>query len=501
MKPKAKKLFLLLSLFIPAILAFQLVASGTVILWYDSARDLLSAWDNLSKPTLIGPTSGIPGIFYGPYWIWLLSIGIAISKDPRVVTIIAATLPYIILFPLLWFSFKKYFSTTVIISLWLLFFFGFGITYATQLWNPYPAPLLTLLLIYLLLTFRPQTMSWITALQGVSLGLVLGLVVNFHISFGLALTVGVGIFLLSDAVLDYLAIKKRKSFILTKIFFFLSVGLGLFIAFMPFILFEIRHNFQQTAVLFNALSQYGAVVSLKGMTKLEIFESFFSVLGKLLFVTAPIGGALIIATLGYFVIRVKKKKIKLVTTDKRILLLIASLLSGISLLYFTARNPVWIYHFIGVEIIFLLLIALVANKIPFIKYALLGWASLVVCFNLYTFMRDASKPMPPSLIAQKDTTETIINDAHNAGYSVIAYEPSIYQYEYTYLFRWLANKQLPYDPTQTPANANLIYLIVPTDDPEVRHQFIQYRTPDKLYDTAKSWDKPYKLEIIRRIKR
>jgi len=58
------------------------IISGNISFWYDPARDMLSAWDNLHKLTLIGSTSGIPGIFYGPYWIWLLSIPIFFSKDP-----------------------------------------------------------------------------------------------------------------------------------------------------------------------------------------------------------------------------------------------------------------------------------------------------------------------------------------------------------------------------------------------------------------------------------
>lgn len=501
MKPHVKKIFLLIALFLPFLLAFNSVLAGNVILWYDSARDLLSAWDSLAKPTLIGPTSGIPGIFYGPYWTWLLSIGIALSKDPRIATLIVATIPYVILFPLIWFHFKKYFSKTALVACWLLFFFGFGMTYATQLWNPYPAPLLTLLLIFLLITFQARAISPITALQGSIIGFILGIVINFHISFGLAVTVGVFFFLIADSVKDLLNQKRRRQLLFTKIFFIFFIGIGFVAAFTPFILFEIRHNFQQTHVLLNALSHFGAVVTLKGLNKIEILTSFFTILGKFLSLSALIGGIFLFAVLGYFILQIKKGGVLLNQMDKRIITLISCLLAGISALYFTAKNPVWIYHFIGVEIIFLILIALLATKISWVKYALMGWASIVVGYNLIHFMNDLTKTIPTTLYAQKEIVQTITQDANGSNYAVIAYEPSIYQYEYTYLFRWLAHKDVPYDPTQTPPYPNPCYLIVPTNDPEERHNFIQFRTPDKIYDTSKSWQKPYNIEIIRRIKR
>src|SRR5258706_349978 len=99
---KLRQMILFVSFLIPLILVLATLFSYNLKLWYDPARDLLSAWNNLSKPTLIGPTSGIPGIFYGPYWIWLLSFGLLFSKNPLIVTFIVATIPYCLIFPLLW---------------------------------------------------------------------------------------------------------------------------------------------------------------------------------------------------------------------------------------------------------------------------------------------------------------------------------------------------------------------------------------------------------------
>lgn len=51
---------------IPALGVLQKVFLGDFAFWYDPARDMLSALSNLQKPTLIGPTSGIPGVFMDP---------------------------------------------------------------------------------------------------------------------------------------------------------------------------------------------------------------------------------------------------------------------------------------------------------------------------------------------------------------------------------------------------------------------------------------------------
>ena len=78
-------------------LSLRSVLWGGIPFWSDPARDLLLAWDNLHKISLIGPPGGIPGVFYGPYWLWILSLIQYVSLDPRVVTLTALLIPYFIL--------------------------------------------------------------------------------------------------------------------------------------------------------------------------------------------------------------------------------------------------------------------------------------------------------------------------------------------------------------------------------------------------------------------
>ena len=141
-----KRALFLISIIVAFLIIIKPVIEGNIPFWYDPARDLLMAWDNLKKPTLIGPTSGIPGIFYGPHWIWLLSIGVAISKDPRFVVFLILTLPHFIFLPLSIVKLQgKLIDWKTMISIWILSIFALG-SYANQIWSPNLAPLLFFLL-------------------------------------------------------------------------------------------------------------------------------------------------------------------------------------------------------------------------------------------------------------------------------------------------------------------------------------------------------------------
>ncbi len=169
----------MLLIFLISILpSLQSVILGGFPFWFDPARDLLLALDNLKKVTLIGPPTGIPGLFYGPYWIWLLSLPLLISRDPRFVVLVVQTLPYLVIFPLLLWQFRRLFTPMTVVALWLLFILAFN-KYATFLWNPHLAPLLFLFLTFLAIGKK----TLVTALL---MGLVSGLILNFHFSFGVA---------------------------------------------------------------------------------------------------------------------------------------------------------------------------------------------------------------------------------------------------------------------------------------------------------------------------
>jgi hypothetical protein len=105
-KQNPLKIVIALSILYPLILSLNNILNASMPFWFDPARDFLLAFDNLKKPTLIGPPSGIPSVFYGPYWIWTISVGLVFSRDPRFVAILVSLLPYFTIFPIVLFKFS-----------------------------------------------------------------------------------------------------------------------------------------------------------------------------------------------------------------------------------------------------------------------------------------------------------------------------------------------------------------------------------------------------------
>lgn len=489
---------------IALVIALFNIWSGSFSFWYDNARDLLTAWEHLTSPTLIGPPSGIPGIFYGPYWIWFLSFGLLFSKDPRAVITITSLIPYFVIFPFIWFKFNKFFTTKALLIGWIFFIFSSGMIYATRLWNPYPAPVLTLAVIYLLLisTWKKQTKKQV--LQAGLLGFLLALIINFHIAFGIGFTLGVSLFLIIKLLLSFRAnsAKPESRGISTQklwkniLLFILALGGGFIVAFIPSLLFEIRHGFSQTKTILETATQYGAVVDIAGLTKQQILREFVITFGNFLSLPFVFALGTILFAIGWMIFLTLTKKITFSKNDRNILLLLLCLFGGVSFIYFTARNPVWAYHFIGVDIYFLLLFTFLISKSTFLLRISALWTIVVLISQLIIFFHSVFGP-PLNFANEKRAAETIIKDAKTENYIVFAYNPSIYSYQYTYLFKWLAGKDIPYDPAKNQPDASLQYLIIPEKQTPQVVDFTHFRSPDDHYTTTHKWN-DHGLLIIKR---
>ena len=92
----------------------------------------------------------------------------------------------------------------------------------------------------------------------------------------------------------------------------------------------------------------------------------------------------------------------------------------------------------------------------------------------------------------------IRDDAGAREYTVFPYNPAIYSYEYAYLFRSLAHKEVSYDPGQTPIGSKLSYVLVSSLSDPLQQDFINFRTNNKIYSTTKTWVRPDGTIILRR---
>ncbi len=493
----------LFAIFLPLVIFSWAVFSGSINFWYDSARDLLMAWDNLKKITLIGSPTGIPGVFYGPYWIWLLSLGLLISKNPRIIDFFVTTIPYCLIFPFFFLRFRPLFGRGILILIWLFFIYSTGDGYATWLWNPNLATLLFLIMIYLLVFADFEKRQIASYGKILLIGVFQGLILNFHMSLGIGVFFGTLIFFISDFLIKlYFSKKNRFKIIVNRIYLVCLFLSGIIITFLPFFIFELRHGFNQTQALFKALTSYGAVVNLPGLSNKEILAIFFGRFGFIL-KNNWLGLYLLeIISLSYFLFLIWRKKSKLLESEKKLIVFLLSASFGILFIYLTARNPVWEYHFIGTEVIFLLFMAIVIKRITLLKIILLIYVIYLVSTSALSFVKNfkVNPYTSSSLVTKEHIVDTVHIDAKRDEYTVFAYSSSIYTYDYTYLFRWRYNKDIAFDPGEINTDSSLVYLIIPKISKEQKEDFINYRTPNTKYKTIKNWQIPDGTLILKRMK-
>lgn len=494
-------LFFIFFILLPLIISIVTTFQGKFAFWYDPARDMLSAWDNITKITLIGPPSGIQGVFYGPYWIWMLSLSQYFSHDPRWAMVVVGIIPYLVVFPFILISQRKLFSFFTLTTLWLLFWSSYGASNATSLWNPNPAALCLLSLILLGNYLRIGKLTKYLLLTSTGFGISLGLLLQFHLSLGLGVLLGTLLFLGLDIFHKIIIEKASLKTIIAHLF---CIGLGGFVIFMPTILFELRHHFLQTTSLFHTFFSFGSNIHVQGLSKMDIFLEFPKRLGKLLSIPdGMINLSLLCFCLLPILLFPNYRMSKDTEKYRRLLLLVGLLFGGISLIYFSAHNPVWDYHFISIEILFLFLLGIIAqtNK----KVGILLFVIAIIAFGKYLVtsygVLNSNPYLSEPLAAKEDIVQKIISDAGSNQYTMYSYSPSIYTYDYSYLFRWLGGKDFSYDPGNRTSHPPLVYLIYSPAAPQFIQDFINYRTPPLAFTTTKVWNLPNHVTILKREKK
>lgn len=479
-------IYLLVGLiFVVFIISLQKIILGTFPFWFDPARDLSMALLTHQKISLIGQTSGIPGIFYGPYWIWIISIALLFSKDPRFVVIVVLLIPYFVGFSYILWIMRNIFGKLISLSLALIFLVSFN-NYPTQIWNPHLAPLFCLLTIYLLISADYQKEKVADYKKIFIAGIIGGLLVNLHISFGLVVVLGSALFL-------FLRNNRIKSLPL-----FL---LGNIIAFLPFFVFEYRHGFNQIKTLIFALRSNSSIVAdISNIRSFEIIYNFIRKLSVLLQIPDVLTYLILVIGLVYLLKKFRKKYLFKASLETNLVLLIFLIIISFFSIYLSTKNPVWEYHFIGIEVLFLLLIGFVSRKSKYLMYLLIVWAIILsVKFGFIAFLDLKQNPYrTSSLITKEHIVKTIFDDANGRSFSVFVYSPAVFTPDYNYLLTKFAGDRKSINFQDQDRGSDLIYLIIPFTSEDLKADFIDNKTPNKEYKTLKSWHIADETTILKR---
>ncbi len=401
------KLIKLLLLGYAGVRIYRNVFLGGMPFWYDPARDLTLAGDMFQKFSFLGQPSGIPGFFYPPHWIWWLFTLLHVSPDPRVITFLAIALPYLFLFPLgLWLLRHRITQAGVVLIL-SVFILKYD-NYFTQLWNLNLAPLI---LLWLIVAFDRKKIFFLGALSG--------LLLSVDFALGIPVLLTVGFFSWRHLV---------------------RLGLGFSLILLPTILFELKNQFGQTKLLLGSIGH--TVVTVSGLTNIEILRQF----------TPGI-------VLGLLPVIIKK-------TSRFVWFLTALVLITI-VVYIRNPNPIWSYHFTGLELIFLVLGTAIAKPLlEKFEKIIIACLAVFLIFKLAILIQTPDNIMNfDNLATRRQVVEFILSDQAKqsqicgfASFGRTAFERN---YEYEYLLNLDSKNRHLLVPNVNSNTENCVYVAFP----------------------------------------
>lgn len=399
--------------------------------YYDQGRDALVIWDfwKNGKLFLIGPTTGIEGVFRGPWYYWLITPFYLLGRGNPVWPSVFLSLTTVAAIFLAYEIAAKIAGKWAGLTAAVIGGFSFYLVLASRwLSNPTPMFLISMLFVY--------SLFWV--LEGKKWGWVLSaLMAGMAMQFGSAAELFYFLGLFVFAV--YLFFTDRKKLPDVKIAA-LSI-LAVFITFIPQVWFDLRHGGILRGTISKFLFGEGSfklsfwqVVKIRFPFYYDVFFSkLFSSLAKAREIFALILGALFIY------------QIKPILKDKRFVLLLILLIAPIiGMLFFQGNyGNIYDYYFTGYYLLFVVFFAAVLGR-----SIQTVWGKLIVVVFLLVFFKDnlpvvrnyiVSGVDGPTTVAfgnEKQALDWIYQDAGGQRFSVDVYVPPVIPYAYNYLFKW-----------------------------------------------------------------
>lgn len=437
---------------------------------YDVGRDMI-ALENIvvnHKIPLIGQTTGVEGIFYGPWWYFMLAVPFLIfSGNPQGIAFFMGIIGIITI--LLGFVVGKKIGE-VFLGIIVAAFISFSsvlVSLSSQIWNPNSIPffvLLVFLILYVISsdgkhkTFKTKYLFF--------LGGLLGIIIDMEIVFGILFFFGISISLI---------LIFRKYLRIKEMFFFV---LGILLIFSPRIIFEFRHEFLMTKTLIGIFSN--GYVSSSHFFISDIFSDKIVPLFNLWSATLAgndnrVGFTLI--TFTFLSLMFLYKKIGVIERAFIKTILVVMLIFLIGIIFFD--QAIWSHYLVGLPILYILLVSITINVVRIVlKRTWIIFITLFVLFwiilNPMQVLGDMNKPLWEGNTAvyrnQVSVIDYIYADARGKNFKYIVYTPAVHDYTYRYLFSWYGKKEYGYVPLQE--NTDLFYVILEPD----------YEFPSRLRD-------------------
>ncbi len=225
--------------------------------------------------TLLGPTASVGGFFLGPIYYYFMAPFLALFNFNPVGPAVMVALIGVATVLLVYIIAKEFFSYGSAIVASLLYAVSpLVIVYSRSSWNPNVVPFFALLMLCMLYK-AVMHKSWKLFIFS---GFLFGILLQLHY---LATFLGVvaGAYILVTTMYGKRA--KMHSFTLL-IKRYLLFGVGLIIGWFPFLLFEVRHGFQNFSGIYNFIASSGDTGG-NGRYFIIVQDIFFRLFGRLIF--------------------------------------------------------------------------------------------------------------------------------------------------------------------------------------------------------------------------
>lgn len=435
------------------LLKIPLSSQGYFAFTYDQGRDLLVVARMIyeGKLTLIGPTTGLQGIFYGPTWYYFLAPLLYISGgNPQAVANFVGTFAILTIFAI-YFLFKYQTSNTLLSTLLTLIasLSSYWMIAPILIWSP---TLVTFFMVLLFFTVhkiftKPRPFYFFI------LGALTILIGDGEAAFGVVMLVAMA---LLPLIFPRHFFKKQ----------FLLAILGAFLAASPRIIFDLKHDFlitNSTISYFLQPKVYGENIPLISRF-INILNMFLGIFSKSFAQNNKTVGILILITLATVTaLFARQKKFLNAIKEDKLLHYCVFLTVTILVSFSIFPDTVWDYYLVGLPVIFLLTISRIVLKISKDKkYQYVSYIALLtmVVFNFNKGLLAQYKTAwlgDGSIYKNQKVVMDYIASEKPHDWSFHAYSPAIFDYPFEYLVYWYSRKGKIEAPKQT---QKLMYLIV-----------------------------------------
>jgi len=418
---------------------------------------MLALWNivYLHKIPLIGATTGLPGVFYGPWWYYMLSpFFLIFSGNPQGIAFVMALVGISTI--IMGFVLGKRIGG-IFLGLILALFLGIShdmISLSSQIWNPNITPLFVIFVLLILQKIyssnKKETIAFFF------LGILLALNIDLEIIFGSLFSIGI-ILSVPLVLRGKINFKEILAFIV-----------GILVIFSPRIFFELRHGFLMTKSLLaffvhsplsQSVSSSSTILNKLG-TMLNQFNATLAfdnmILGILFLV-------FISASLVFLYKKAEKQIKNFIRTSMTVILVF---IFGTAFL----NHDVWPHYLVSVPVFYILLFAISLNLIrknmsKNIFYFFSIFFILIFLFvDLVPIVRGNLKPLWEGDASvyrnQVAVIDYVYDNAQGKDFKYVVYTPPVHDYTYQYLFMWYGQKMYHYTPK---TQANLAFFILEPD--------------------------------------